>query len=318
MTNFNIENLEGKGITAEVLDGGAQYSSYEEFARSAGHPDAVMQNNDSLVSAGNIEGQVVQVLAKGLHGSRGHQPVIYVCMTNHGQKFLIGERGVKVMEMKLSDFTTDQLYKEIERRAFEAGFKAGKTVGEQANGIVGCDLGGVPSVSAPVQITRDDIVGQARDLIEELIDHGITYNEEYGNVGNGICQTKFYKVDFHVNEKKRAVTAVVETTSSDGSKPSYGVQRVVGVAKCDPNDCFNEFIGKAIALHRALGIEVPEELLNAPQPLSKQTGDIAEFEGKVYELVPKDVPVWGVEGKAHVGSLAGKRSRVINDTARYN
>ncbi|SPT99143.1 Uncharacterised protein [Lysinibacillus capsici] len=56
---------------------------------------------------------------------------------------------------------------------------------------------------------------------------------------------------FNVNEKKRAVTVLI-----------YGAfsKRLIfkGLAKCNPNDVFNEHIGKAIALGRALGLDVSE------------------------------------------------------------
>jgi hypothetical protein len=311
MTDFNIENLEGKGITAEVLEGGCQYSTYELFAKAAGHSEAVRQYNALLVSADNLEGQTVDVIARGSHHHTGR--TVYVCKTSKGQKFLIGGDGVRLVEIKLSNFTTDQLYKEIERRAFEAGFKAG-----QAQGFTGCDLG---EVRTAVQPSRGHIVEQAKNEVEELIAHGKRMNEKYGYIGNHICRTNYYTVDFHVNPKKRAVTAVVETTDLFGGTPSNGKKRSVGVAKCDPNDCFNEFIGKSIALHRALGLEVPEELLNAPEPEGKKAGDIVAYQEwslgtKHIRLVdPKESITPGKT--AQVGSTVSEQGRVINDTARY-
>jgi hypothetical protein len=313
MTNFNIENLQGKGITAEVINGGAQYSSYGKFADAAGHPDAVEQGTSFLVSARSIEGDVVQVLAKGLHGNRGQNPVIYVCMTKNGEKFLIGERGVKLMEpAQLDQFTTDALLKEIERRAFEAGFKEGEKKALQTP--VGTPIA---SMSAPVQTARDTVVAQAKEDVEKLVQHGKVLDYDFVSQGNDTCRSHFYAVDFQVNGKKRAVTAIVRRTDGQGNPPRLQTVKHVAVAKCEPNDCFNEFIGKAIALYRALGIEVPDELLNAPQPEGKQSGDIASDGVRELRLIDvKEKYIF--DETAHLGSIFAKNARVINDTARYN
>ncbi|MFJ7665364.1 hypothetical protein ACIQXW_23680 [Lysinibacillus sp. NPDC097162] len=60
-------------------------------------------------------------------------------------------------------------------------------------------------------------------------------------------------VNFHVNEKKRTVTAVAYFGNL-----YPGDKEVVGkaIAKCAPDDVFNADIGKAIALGRALGLDV--------------------------------------------------------------
>jgi len=74
-------------------------------------------------------------------------------------------------------------------------------------------------------------------------------------------------VNFVVNREKRTVVALI--------KDEYtGRVYARGIAKAAPEDCFNEHIGKAIALHRALGLEVPDEYLNAPQPTEVRVGDI--------------------------------------------
>jgi hypothetical protein len=49
-----------------------------------------------------------------------------------------------------------------------------------------------------------------------------------------------------------------------------------GIAKCDPTDVFNEHIGKAIALRRALGLEIPAEYIYAPDPTEIRVGDVVE------------------------------------------
>jgi hypothetical protein len=58
-----------------------------------------------------------------------------------------------------------------------------------------------------------------------------------------------------------------------------------GIAKCHPDDCFNAHIGRAIALRRALGLEVPDEYLNAPQPTEVRAGDVVKWgDGSIYRI----------------------------------
>ncbi|MFP3830651.1 hypothetical protein, partial [Pseudomonas sp. SIMBA_021] len=66
---------------------------------------------------------------------------------------------------------------------------------------------------------------------------------------------------------ERKVTALVRRLNDK-------TPRHVGRAKAAPDDCFNVHIGKAIALRRALGLAVPDEYLNAPQPTEVRVGDI--------------------------------------------
>ncbi|WP_149093395.1 hypothetical protein [Paenibacillus terrae] len=85
-------------------------------------------------------------------------------------------------------------------------------------------------------------------------------------------QTKDYvpmhTVEYVVNRNKRAVVAIIRCTC-DGH-----ITR--GIAKCAPGDVFNAHIGKAIALYRALGLEVPADYLNVPKPTEVRVGDVVE------------------------------------------
>ena len=64
-----------------------------------------------------------------------------------------------------------------------------------------------------------------------------------------------------------------------------------GIAKCSPDDCFNVHIGKAIALRRALGEDVPHEYINAPQPTEVRVGDIIFAERKNRRVVESLAPI---------------------------
>lgn len=71
------------------------------------------------------------------------------------------------------------------------------------------------------------------------------------------------EVDFVINADKRKVVALLKCL--DGSL------RVKGIANCNINDVFNEHIGKAIALGRALGLDV-SEFEKAVQPTIAMEG----------------------------------------------
>jgi hypothetical protein len=109
------------------------------------------------------------------------------------------------------------------------------------------------------QLTRDDIIEMAkRDVVELKDPHSGFY----------IVDHVFdCYADFKINREKRTVVALLRGEYS-------GKVLARGIAKCHPDDCFNAAIGRAIALRRALGLEVPEAYLNAPQPTEVRVGDV--------------------------------------------
>ncbi|MCM3140465.1 hypothetical protein M3573_19490 [Bacillus safensis] len=100
------------------------------------------------------------------------------------------------------------------------------------------------------QQKRDEVVAKAKEDVRELLDSVNGYDHE-----------------FIVNSAKRAVVYLRKVAG----RTSVGRR---GIAKCAPNDCFNAHIGKAIALRRALGLEVPSEYLNVPHPTEVRVGDV--------------------------------------------
>lgn len=67
--------------------------------------------------------------------------------------------------------------------------------------------------------------------------------------GNVFHRQYLTKTEFIVNTEKRTVVAIIRT--------KYGTTLLTkGIAKCAPGDVFNADIGKAIALGRALGLDV--------------------------------------------------------------
>lgn len=124
-------------------------------------------------------------------------------------------------------------------------------------------------LAEPQPLTRDDIVEKAKaDLDGGIPKDGMTFGGTYGYDVYGFITD----VEFIVNSDKRTVVALLRGVKT-------GIVLEKGIAKCDPNDCFNEFIGKAIALRRALGKDVPDEYLNAPEPEGVEVGDIVQFVG---------------------------------------
>ncbi|GIN25557.1 hypothetical protein CHCC15091_1760 [Bacillus licheniformis] len=110
------------------------------------------------------------------------------------------------------------------------------------------------------QERRDEIVEQAKADIANL--NYRTFGELRYSYRSIVCN-----VEFVINKKKRTVVALLKSVGR-------GTVESKGIAKAAPDDCFNEHIGKAIALHRALGLEVPDEYLNAPNPTEVRVGDI--------------------------------------------
>lgn len=159
------------------------------------------------------------------------------------------------------------------------------------------------------QPTRDEIVAKAIADVAEL--------ERTGkNVGLRLPESspfhiRFYRVDFVVNSDKRTVVALIKSSY-------FGDVLAKGIAKCTPTDVFNAHLGRAIALRRALGLDVPAEYLNAPQPEKARVGDVVEYDGCKVEVKPK---IHGVcydyrdSKDCAVGSLVAEYGTIIDDTA---
>ncbi|MCM3314838.1 hypothetical protein M3626_20800 [Psychrobacillus sp. MER TA 17] len=141
------------------------------------------------------------------------------------------------------------------------------------------------------QSERDEIVEWAKvdvaDLQERMISGYVNHE------GNRTFRDLTTISEIHVNKKKRTVVALVKGANT----PTLYEK---GIAKCAPGDCFNVHIGKAIALRRALGLEVPSDYLNAPQPTEVRVGDVIgfPFDPLDDEL---DTVIKVEEGRAYVG-----------------
>ncbi|WP_249275920.1 hypothetical protein [Bacillus velezensis] len=113
------------------------------------------------------------------------------------------------------------------------------------------------------QVRRDEIVEQAKVDVERLKEDN--------------RRLRTFNISLKVNRKDRLVEAVAKKPNSRTA--------FYGIAKATPDDCFNVHIGKAIALRRALGLAVPDEYLNAPQPTEVRVGDVVQYSKRCATVV---------------------------------
>ncbi|MGE7843916.1 hypothetical protein ACQKNX_24420 [Lysinibacillus sp. NPDC093712] len=100
---------------------------------------------------------------------------------------------------------------------------------------------------------RKAIIDEAKTFVEELSDiiKGTHKREKKFGRLNDVGYTYVLKPEFRINSKKRTVTVLMKGGYIDNGKVYANA-----VAKCAPDDVFNADIGKAIALGRALGLDV--------------------------------------------------------------
>ncbi|MCY9083654.1 hypothetical protein MOE57_14375 [Bacillus inaquosorum] len=149
----------------------------------------------------------------------------------------------------------DAVMEAIKKRMFQEGFRSAKQAQRKLAKM---------NAEKSAQARRDEIVEQAKADVMKLTEE---------------TQADYFWLDCTVNvivnRSKRTVVMLL--------KGGYtGDIYARGIAKAAPSDCFNVHIGKAIALRRALGLAVPDEYLNAPQPTDVRVGDVVR--GKYKEV----------------------------------
>ncbi|MFL1672174.1 hypothetical protein [Paenibacillus dendritiformis] len=140
-------------------------------------------------------------------------------------------------------------------------------------------------------LTRDEIIDKAKVDVAKLKRVG---GDQYATLPptSSLCG-KYYDVKFRINRTKRTVVALIYG----------GISRTLysrGIAKCAPGDVFNVHIGMAIALRRALGLDIPQEYVNAPQPEEVRVGDVVIATDNGYLPGVKGV-VQSIVGDEHGG-----------------
>lgn len=121
----------------------------------------------------------------------------------------------------------------------------------------------VPQLPSPTpNERRAELIERAKQFVESAIERGRDRNAIKGDAGNETYKAHFYTIEFFTKENE--VVASVTRTGEYGryikSQPDHVAQ-----AKCMPGDVFNLDIAKAIAVGRALDIDV-SEYANAVQP----------------------------------------------------
>lgn len=139
----------------------------------------------------------------------------------------------------------EEVMRTLRLRAYGEGYEQGKFDAEM-------DAMYMQPQEKSAQARRDEIVKQAKAYVERLRENNI--------------RLRTFNISLEVNRKDRSVEAIAKRPKSN--------RAFYGIAKAAPNDCFNVHIGKAIALRRALGLAVPDEYLNAPQPTEVRVGDV--------------------------------------------
>ena len=170
---------------------------------------------------------------------------------------------------KISEATFNEL-QEVFNKAVEEAFGAGVKEGREGSQSTVDE----PVIKSPNQ-QRAELNLRAREFVESKYLRGNFGTEKviHGYHGHNT-------VEFIVNREKNTVVALLRL--------AYGWTGKVegkGIAKCIPGDVFNEWIGKAIALARAMEIDIPEEFTDAVQPDEVVQGVIIKFsEGSRYEI----------------------------------
>lgn len=204
---------------------------------------------------------------------------------------------------------------EIRRRAYREGYDQGQLAERKPNprkGEKGFELDENLGDKL-TQMKRDRVVERAKKDIEEIQESMTCWMPR--GIGNYTFRQRLTEAEFVVNRKKRTVVSLVRGTIGDNA----GRILERGIAKCAPNDCFNVHISKAIALRRALGLDVPNEYLYAPQPTEVRVGDIIKFEGHRVKVCDKGVtPVGYTKGTCHLGSVCADRGKIIDDSREGN
>lgn len=174
---------------------------------------------------------------------------------------------------------------------------------------------------------RDSVIKMAIADVKDLLNENYNADEVETFIGESLwfaskgTFTVTDEVLFTVNANKRTVTAVIRHISGGHKVLSKGR------AKCAPGDVFNEHIGKAVALRRALGLEVPVEYyeVEARDSDDLAVGDVVKGikYGHQYELIAeRDNPApWQHAGAAFNTNthewLASSQVTLINDSARH-
>lgn len=125
-----------------------------------------------------------------------------------------------------------------------------------------------PNEQASANEKRKAIIDEAKAFVEDVQkrDYQVRSTPAITSFQKSVFFGQTDELVFHVNAEKRTVVAIIRTISG-----KHVVHK--GIAKCNPSDVFNADIGKAIALGRALGLDV-SKFEKAVQPSEVAVGQV--------------------------------------------
>lgn len=131
-------------------------------------------------------------------------------------------------------------------------------------------------VPAPRKLKRAEVIAKASADVAELLRIGNSCSARLPRTSP--LHNDFFKAEFIVNREKRTVVALLSPQYGRGFHLAGGYVEAPlrGIAKAAPDDVFHAEIGKAIALRRALGLAVPDEYVNAPNPDEPRVGAVVQ------------------------------------------
>ncbi|PQB13146.1 hypothetical protein C5O26_00590 [Bacillus velezensis] len=198
----------------------------------------------------------------------------------------------------------DAVMEAIKKRTFQEGFRAAKQVQRKLAKM---------NAEKSAQVRRDKIVEQAKADVDLCEKSGTPIPSDilkFWPRDNGKERyLPIHEVEYVVNYDKRAVVVLIKRIG--------GEVVAKGIAKAAPDDCFNVHIGKAIALRRALGLAVPDEYLNAPQPTEVRVGDVISDDSGVNKALVIEDDSWPPFSSGSVIYLKDARKygyRIIDDS----
>lgn len=151
--------------------------------------------------------------------------------------------------------------------------------------------GGLKIVSKPTVTTPSTFRESIIKLAKEDLVRFKSYGGRFYQVKDPIGGTFLCDATFIVDRKKRTVVVLLKGHNS-------GKIRGKGVAKCAPEDTFNEHLGKAIALRRAMGIRIPADYFELDNPEVPKIGDVIHFPGNRQNYVVVGDPDVSNSGRA--------------------
>jgi len=116
-------------------------------------------------------------------------------------------------------------------------------------------------------------------LADNVFDDGENTSYIYKVMKDG-KRTRNCTAEYIVVKKKRKVICLLKDIQT-------GKVVAKGKAKCDPADTFNADVGMAIALYRALKLNVPGDYLNVPNPTEFEVGQIVYWVSSHKFLITK-------------------------------